>query len=136
MKPNEIMVGNLVHCITDNTNCRIAEISVLDRAEMLGHPYYRTEEGAYNFLSDIEGIPLAKDILEKNFPTHHHGYFDTYKVNDEIMIEDRSDFMKESYFCVCQGNYPTASYWTCTIQYVHQLQNVLALHGIEKEIEL
>lgn len=136
MKANEITIGGWVHCITDNTNHKIAEISILDRTEMLGHDYYRTEEGAYNFITDIEGIPLTKEILEKNFPIHTHTYFEIYKINDDFMIEDRSDFMKEPCFCVCHGNYPTPSYWTCTIQYVHQLQNALMLHGIEKEIEI
>ena len=132
MKAKELMVGNWVKVNGQPIKVENIQTNCINYVPDI--PYVQEED--YINISDIEGIPLAKDILEKNFPTHHHGYFDTYKVNDEIMIEDRSDFMKESYFCVCQGNYPTSSYWTCTIKYVHQLQNALALHGIEKEIEL
>ena len=126
-----LQLGNLVynhrHWICPVIGLKDGEVTVI--AKHYGESTYRSDI--------IYPIPITREILEKCFPTHTNKkcLFETYNINDDFMIEDRSS-EDDAEFCVCHGSYPTASYWTCTIKYFHELQNILKLHKINIELQI
>lgn len=69
-------------------------------------------------------IPLTPEILKKNgfkCDAHPNYVCDSYFIDGISMLDFRAGYFK---------------YCTITIQYVHQLQHLLRLRGIDKGIEL
>ena len=113
MKTSDLMVGDLVYI--HEPECkghRIDYISEMD--EEVG------ADGELYSVNDIRPIPLTEEILEKN------------GLNWDIIAKFNAALM--AYIC---GEIKCDNDWrTPRIQYVHQLQNLLLIVGIEKEIEL
>ena len=82
---------------------------------------------------DIEAIELTEEFLRKlgwgDEEKDDGARTDYIDIDTEGMIEIRWD-----------GDFwwtkNCAEFWVCPLKYVHQLQQVLRLNGIEKEIEL
>jgi hypothetical protein len=134
MKAEDLMIGDLV--LYNETHQQILEISGID-----DEVYLETDELVHQ--SEIQPIPLTPEVLEKNgFLANKHVYpYPYYKYEvKEIKVKVG--------FAFPQGN--RTSYkepWVCVdtecvyiehlpCMFVHQLQHVLRLCGIEKEIEL
>ena len=124
---------------------------VLYREEVLKVTSLYTKRGANeigfgeseNFwvdISNIEPIPLTPEIFEKN------GFTQCEPQGYDLYVEDKKG--AGLYHILWQGesyNYyleisaytePFGEFFKNDIKYVHQLQHVLRLCGIEKEIEL
>ena len=134
MKANELMIDDWV--LYNKIPQQILEISGVD-----DEVYLKTDELVHQ--SEILPIPITSEILEKNrFVANEHVY--PYPYYEYINEEDKLKIG----FAFPQGN--RTSYkdpWIyidservfvehLPCMFVHQLQHVLRLCGIEKEIEL
>lgn len=72
----------------------------------------------------LEPIPLTAEILEKNFAKDKQ-WMNSYFVNDHIHIYDTGEGYFNLQYCEL-----------FEIRYIHQLQHILRLWGIEKEVQL
>lgn len=137
MKANKLMIGDLVY---DHRNwaCPIVEIHK-HSAVVIARHYGEEEFG----LEDLRPIPLTPEILEKNgFVANEHIY--PYPYYEYIVEEDNLKIG----FAFPQGNRTSykepwiyidservfVEHLPCI--YVHELQHVLRLCGIKKEIVL
>lgn len=91
-------------------------------------------------LNDIHPIPLTENILVENgFTKDGNG---DYEINDGIVIVMDWKGESEHFACApyevenCFGQYHYLYVELFECKYVHQLQHLLRLCGIEKEIEL
>ena len=88
-------------------------------------------------VEDIIPIPLTEEILTKNGFLKRSGK--EYYLKDDIVIFVGSDSCE---VCTLYGEYTAYSYveegytTIATIHYIHQLQHLLRLAGVQKEIEL
>lgn len=125
MKANEIMIGDKLKTVFSQKIVEVKEIK---------QNCIYTEDNGYEY-NEIEPIPLTQEILEKNgLEKDNHGrlygeYFDEDINRDlEITVDNKTGEVWWSY------NWD--EYWIIRLRYVHQLQHVLRLCGIEKEIVL
>lgn len=126
MKVNELMVGDWVN--VNGLNLKVGtihadEIGVVD-------PDYKIYWCSDDEFDRIDPIPLTENILVKN------GYKSTQGI-DFYWLDDKKHCCIKNYdgkrlFCYKQG---INDVWL-VVKYVHQLQHLLRLCGIEKEIEL
>lgn len=120
MKANELMIGDLVHCITDNTTHRILRLNTkCDMPFMEGSEWYADEKDRANVLSDVEPIPLSTEILEANGWRSIGGQFDDWYDNDEA-----------PFFVEISQESTSLSVNLLTCRYVHELQHALRLVGM------
>ena len=126
MKGTELMLGDWV--MHDGKPKKVdviwsaKQVSLYDPSKDWGSIY--TDKHSTD---EIEPIPLTTDILNKNFPDLRYGiawYWDDEKSTDsnevyEIRTYDLDDIELNTSIC-----------------YVHELQHILNLCGIEKEIVL
>lgn len=117
MKATDICIGDWVICNHYQDKPFIKQFGIADFAK-----------GEYEF---CEPIPLTEDILEKNSIkissfTGTLYWFDEDEHCCVKPIENRFMFMYSK----------GADYLTFRITYVHELQHMLRLVGIDKEIEL
>ena len=85
------------------------------------------------YYNNVEPIPITSEILEKNgFVTDRYGEIE---LNDELGTSETN--------IVLEPTYSEEYYWwrinnnlIVKIKYVHELQHILKLVGIEKEIKL
>jgi hypothetical protein len=129
MEANELMIGDWVYLIKDYGKPvkDVLKISALD--------LYRIEDG----MLEVEPIPLTPEILEKNGFTEIKGAYPTFKI-DIYGYLIKVTFPKENKetnngnpFLVIDSR---PSYYSSECLYVHELQHVLKLLGIKKEIIL
>lgn len=132
MKVNELMVGDWVN--VNGLNLKVGaihadEIGVVD-------PDYKIYWCSDDEFDRIDPIPLTEDILVKN------GFVgveltDSYELN--------TDYYEIEVWNYSDGLWVVNVHWIefsstpkskATVSYVHQLQHLLRLCGIEKEIEL
>lgn len=97
--------------------------------------YYYNEEDYTEYpidVSNIEPIPLTKEILEKNgFKEHrYHGYF-IGQSNSGYYI-----YFDDNWLSIHQSDYDINTIEFAWCKYVHVLQNALKLCGLKKEIVL
>lgn len=125
MKANELMIGDWVYAF----GCKNVQVK-----EIL-------EDGIYDFTTyslspfdEIEPILLTPEILEKNgFKTQK--FYITNKWNNEyVLIKDEEKTIYWENGCVHCVQEEIDVYFAC--RYVHELQHVLKLFRIEKEIVL
>lgn len=135
MKPNELMIGDLVNFLIDIEGgdtendpqnevyqpMQVDSISSLDR---VSSAFY----GVTNDAAQLRPIPLTAEILEKNgFRKGNYievvGGLDTYYLGEEIG-SFRIHRLQNGYY----------QFGLAKIKYVHQLQHALRLCNIEKEI--
>lgn len=132
MKINELMIGDWVN--VNGLNLKVGaihadEIGVFDPDYKI---YWCNDDG----LDRIDSIPLTEEILVKN------GFVgveltDSYELNTdyyEIEVWNYSDGLWVVNVYWIEFSSPPES--KATVSYVHQLQHLLRLVGIEKEIEL
>lgn len=127
MKAEELMIGDWVHCITDNTIVQIEEMFI---DEMYGWCY--KYGGKLNVLEDIEPIPLTKEILHKN-----SFYGDVYlwiDAGDEKILEYYPFERRISLYYNEEKSQELL--FRCQCFHVHEFQHALKLCKIEKEIIL
>lgn len=134
MKGSELMIGDLV--AVSNTPLQIAALGTV-KAGFLD----AKGEMFYHYYDNIEPIPLTAEILEKNgwienpdIPRAVIYYTQKFKDGDDGWLWDfdvRID-------CDPYGDYHLMHNGVsfCYVNYVHALQHVLKLCGIDKEIEL
>lgn len=118
MEAKDLMVGDLVYNHR-NWECPIIEIHK-NSAVVFARHY---GEEAF-LLSDLRPIPLTPEILEKNgfkCDAHPNYICDSYFIDGMTLLDFRAGYFK---------------YSTITIEYVHQLQHLLKLCNIKKEIKL
>lgn len=142
MKINELMLGDwLIYkgetiCKVVGLDARRKELSIFSYNN-LGHPIFSSGIP----IEEFEPIPLTVEILDKN------GLFDS----DEVNYDNPYDgdflpryFMNDGEFyggveIVKENNKIYASincaeYFIMELRYVHELQHLLCLNGINKEI--
>ena len=115
MKATDLMISDWI-MTPDNKPVQVVGLTV-DSIET-------TEKEGYFYDTFFEPIQLIEEILKKNkFKTRGHGDFelakDIYWFNNAVMIVTDTDFM-----------------YICTCYYVHELQHILKLLNINKEIIL
>jgi hypothetical protein len=120
MKATDLMIGDLVYI--HEPECKGHRIDSIDELDgQVG------ADGEVYDECDIRPIPLTEEILEKN------GF---KKVN---MTVD-GDYRHYHLHGVCISWEEQSSFWygegDIEFKYVHELQHLLRLCGIEKEIEL
>ena len=86
-------------------------------------------------VDELKPIPLIPKILEKNFEKmrgveNHYGLSDDYFA---VVIREVTDSIWQVEYANCEAHFPVCRNLVC---HVHQLQNVLRLLGIKKEIIL
>lgn len=123
MNANELMLGDWVQDTFFDRN-------VPRRVEII-EPYRVWLEGnnMYQPRTTIEPIPLTKEILEKNGMELHE--FTASVASSEGTLYYNS---KERCLYAQWGKYSVPPF--CRIDFVHELQHILRLCGIEKDIEL
>ena len=132
MKAEDLMIGDWV-CVRSNDkedthNFKIT--SIIDEG-IYGHNFVGFEE-------DLEPIPLTEEILERNGFTskedkyNHKKYFLLGKneYNYDVYLDRLTILLVEEEY------EPTTYAYICDVNYVHELQHVLKLCAIEKEIVL
>lgn len=143
MKANELMIGDLVRVSKDVSIKKgtIVEIRAID-ADREFHELkgcatcvpVDNPDGLSGgvWLDYLEPIPLTEEILKANGYEEHVGEKGMYGVT--IAPYFKRDDSPEVF---CDGN-PFAVWFDdpVDIKYVHQLQHVLRLCGVEKEMEL
>lgn len=133
MKVTDLMIGDFVNC--NDLPLRVGAI----RQDEIG--FFDNDYKLYWCSDDefdrIDPIPLTEDILTKNGFLKRSGK--EYYLKDDIVIFVGSDSCE---VCTLYGEYTAYSYveegytTIATIHYIHQLQHLLRLCGINKEIEL
>lgn len=127
MKTHELQIGDLVHVMPSSMLIRVAAVH---HKKVAYHEYTHKLSWVRDGL--LRPIPISKEILEKNFEKKiHHGIFDDYF---DFEIWEYSDSMYVAYYHSCEFSLPDSR--ILGISYVHELQHVLKMFGIKKEIVL
>lgn len=140
MRANKLMVGDyLFSLINKNGNIEKKVVKVNGIRTDCDYPVIQTDESdVWYGIETYEPIPLTPEILEKNGFTHSFGDSDFYdyekwekKVDDKTIrvIKDH-----DGWFCRVDDNKLTRSMGIAP--YVHTMQNIIRIGGIDKEIEL
>lgn len=129
MKAKELMIGDWVKVIEPDRYAG-AQGTILSLTSREGGYYeINISDVNYGYLTtdvfneDIEPVPLTDEILQKHFPDTTDGVI-WHPTNNpgkyEIIIPHKTDRGETS----------------CYINYVHELQQILKICGIKKDIEL
>jgi hypothetical protein len=137
MKANELMIGDWVEVINSD-HIKHAQVNgILANSIYTKEAEYESEEIA---IDNIEPIPLTPEILEKNGFEH---------IKQKVIIPSKSQEEVEVEYMYCKGlpcsfdiihGYLmfNSNIDLCSIRmlvnYVHELQHLLKLCGIDKEI--
>ena len=124
MKASDLMIGDFVYVARGyDKHLTIEKVKgiIADKDE----PYPVTiSTGETVSLNDIKPIPLTEDILEKNgFKKFAEGQANFDYTDNDIHLE----------YWIGDGCF---RYYTAEIRYVHQLQHLLRLCGVEKELTI
>ena len=131
MKARELMIGDWVVYNGDVDYSSPIKIEGMDEAIDMLVTNDREDVG----FDGIWPIPLSEEILDRNFkPSNHEGDYPyavkTYYI-DECSENNDYDLI------LCEDNQCTLTdHVFITIKYVHELQHLLKVCGIEKEIQL
>jgi len=129
MKATELMIGDWVFYIGDGEpkKRKVLEITALKQVEL-----FDGKDWSSWFLVGekyIEPIPLTPEILEKNGFTRYGQVYANLQQWVGKFGDKRKSFVQD----IRTGEWGMNDVW---INYVHELQHVLKLCGIEKEIVL
>ena len=135
MNPEELSIGDWVKVLNYHWDGRPYTGQVDGIMKKHGTYYLQFGSALSVEIDRCEPIPITPEILEKNGFESAENIFGlkTYKLNDDFVLEDRGEEK-----CLCRSCYkmqPSSTFWVCNIEYVHQLQHVLKLCGINKTIE-
>ena len=124
MKANELMIGDWVHVEHNGKASHFGKVTAL-----LSSGAVETEiEGSHALSSSVEPIPLTSEILEKN----------GFECRGAWMIPGEDFGLRQD--CDSWGVLPYYADYNalalCHIAYLHELQHLLHLCGIEEEIML
>ena len=129
MKANELMRENLV--FFNGKPCKVTKIN----ADTVCLSYLNKNRVALSVpVERIFPIPLSHEILAKicSFEEHHPGTSATeevtYYIIDRLKIKHNTEDWRHEYFCVEGIPYK--------LEWLHQLQQIFTICGIEKEIAL
>lgn len=137
MKATELMIGDWVH-ITDydtdsffdarvGTLTRVEKIFVVPPGEVMAQPFS---------IDCVEPIPITPEILEKNLGVVERtsdGY--NLVINRELILAFHLKATLDVWMAQPR-DWPHLTYSLPLPRYVHELQHVLRLCGIEKKIML
>lgn len=130
MRVCELMVGDLV--LHDGKVIRVDAV----HKRKIG--YHNTKDKlTWLFSGQFEPIQLTHEILEKNgFENQGFRHHDEYDgINDRVVLSNYKDYMNsanEWYVRIDSEDY--CSIARCELTYVHELQHILRLCKIDKEI--
>ena len=127
MTAEDFMIGDFVHSRLHNVDTTIIAIEGRDYNAV----WLESKEcWERHYMNEIEPIPLTEKILQANGFEYHNG--ETGMCNVVVSPYYVCDGSPRIY---CDGN-PFAVWFEdeCNIRYVHELQHVLRLCGIEKKI--
>lgn len=130
MKVCDLMVGDLV--LHDGKVIRVDAV----HKRKIG--YHKTKDKlTWLFCGQFEPIPLTPEILEKNgFRVEHNiGFYALIGIDDRVELQNDKEYMNsnnEWYVHIDSEDYCTIA--NCELTYVHELQHILRLCKIDKEI--
>ena len=128
MKANELMIGDYVQELSGD----VCQVIVLDRHAVQVETLTGTLQGdTTRYLHEAEGIPITPEILEKNGFLQDSNQIFYLKENIKFGIKKDIDY--GYWFTNRADNYKE---YICTCDFVHELQHILKLCKIEKEIVL
>lgn len=146
MRPDELMVGDIVRLRISHNAVRIESIFTSKHAEgyLCHHTFLHNGEKRYNYsLSMLEPVPLTEEILEKNAfkrEEEERGFSEPYCVyvnNDfQYVIKVYPKEGMDRYSRLEIGEYDDNEYISLLINHVHELQHALRLAGVNKEITI
>ena len=130
MKANELMIGDwLVH-----ENGEPVQVTNIRGERFACYTSY------WNYNNYFYPIPITRELLEKN-GFEKEGVIELYNlyagIDHRVTIHDDKEYMNsnnEWYVHVDSEDYSTIA--GCELTYVHELQHLLKLCGIDKEIVL
>ena len=136
MKATDLMIGDWVRC-TDPKPFRIEQIDGVEE-QCYG------DDGFYVDTADLQSIPLTAEILGKNGFVHRQSvtWGDVFTYTYAIVQKDKV-LQYEQHFNLSPNPYDGSGfYWipemsavsALRVVYVHELQHLLRLCGIEKDI--
>ena len=136
MKTNELMVGNWVIAPSFEHELREVQVEEIEEYAIMDKYYHKV------FYAELAPIPITEDFLKKNGfikkciiePDEYYteGLYEWEKSTDDYFIEVRNE--ETSVRSIYIFNADRNNVAGIDIQYVHQLQNVLNILGIEMEV--
>ncbi len=129
MKAAELMVGNWV--LINGTPRKIQAVDGVDDEIMADDELYTLAEDRYHSEDKVEGVPITREILEKNFEKKtFYGIYDDFF---DLDIREYSDGIYIVTYHSCEMSIPDQN---VLVSWVHELQNFLNHCGIEHDIKL
>ena len=147
LKVTYLMVGDWVSCQINGIEVKYVRIASLNKTTMNGIPsdfiefnkvtidmmhgnYYQVD------IASVHPIPLTPEILEKNGFEREGVIVSLYEgIDHRVTIHDDKEYMNsnnEWHVHIDSEDYCTIA--NCELTYVHQLQQLLRLCKIDKEI--
>ena len=128
MKAKDLMIGDWVKDLTENRYDRIEDV------ESRGRVFLENSK-TYLFDDEIEFVPITREVLEKNGfnPDGTINYL--HEIYEAFIIEED----KYDGYLSANGElgiFLFGKYHICDIRYVHELQHVLRVIEINKEITI
>ena len=132
MKVNELMVGDLVYI--HEPECKGHRIDAIDELDgQVG------ADGEVYDECDIRPIPLNEEILEKNGFTKDYRYdgnqieydLDGFPIT-VVYNKNKKEWHAGTYMCGRESDWVERQF---DCRFLHQLQHLLRMAGVEKEIE-
>lgn len=144
MKADELMIGDRIYAVDDDTDFKIPII--VNGIDSIGNinaviPDYNGQmvDGNISF-ECCEPISITPEILEKNFEKREvrilAGTKTHYCLGDDyfaLAVSEYTDGIWEVEYTNCEAHFPLIRN---LVGYVHELQHALRLCGIEKEITI
>ena len=135
MNIKELSIGNWIEL--NDSNWKIHDIhkkGFIHLEDCFGNIIQLTSD---HIIDEIKPIPLTDEILNKNFGILGNPDEDKFDDKPEWCINYNNSLGFERLHHSYNGTgYQISTTFSMNIQYVHQLQNILTLLGIDKEIEL
>ena len=145
MKANEFMIGDWVHSLLHDVDTTITDTEGPSDGVGDHRAYWLSDMECFerHFPDEIDPIPLTKEILDKSGfiiiagPTYSISYY-LKNGKDSIFItmfeKDSKPTFIQIMFSSENNDRPSLNYVANQPMYVHELQHILRLCGIEKEI--
>ena len=145
MKANELMIGDWVHSKMHDVDTTITDTEGPCRGGDDYRAYWLAHQSCFerHFEDEIEPIPLTEKILKdsgfvpqtvgpytKNYMLITNDYEDGFILTVNGVME-KPDSFRMLYIPTCNQTYLDLILGSC---YVHELQHILRLCGIDKEI--
>ncbi len=133
MNATDLMLGDWVYNSLKE-KCKVHAISNIFDSNIHLDNYDKPNDGCFELAFEVEPIPLTPEILEKNgFVNVENKQTSTiiYSFRDSLFRIEVYDFSH-----ININSYYTDGYCDTFISSIHELQHVLRLCGINKEIVL